>query len=351
MNVQLLVPIPADQMTPHFAAEKKSAARAARLAATCADAGRQAAERFRCTVVGCDKAFIRRYNLKVHLRRHTGEKPYTCMQPGCGKRFMWRSSMAHHYKSHVRRASTPPDSEMRTCSFTSASYEVGDKVGAQRNQSKNSGTKVKTTVLNTSAVNSDEEDEKQTMTYKQELQLQQLQDDDQDLSTSLASIGSNLSEPLSPRSSSSQSSLLSIDLSKYNHIAPVSNPQKGNSEDQGQRPGAMTIYSNDMPRKLMQRKSKFKQPMLNLVPELHAPENALRSVDKIKSTAETVQIQTESVSGMNDEVEPECMVHVTRCYDTEGVHDLWYDPAVFDFDSDATLHELRMDGVLDDDSK
>lgn len=59
-------------------------------------------ERHVCPVAGCGKGFERRYQLKVHMRRHTGETPYKCSVKGCNKQFKWRSSMAHHYKGHER---------------------------------------------------------------------------------------------------------------------------------------------------------------------------------------------------------------------------------------------------------
>jgi Zinc finger, C2H2 type len=59
-------------------------------------------EKYTCGVPGCGKEFERRYNLKVHTRRHTGDTPYTCPVVDCAKKFRWRSSMAHHIKSHER---------------------------------------------------------------------------------------------------------------------------------------------------------------------------------------------------------------------------------------------------------
>lgn len=46
-----------------------------------------------------NQTFERRYNLRVHMRRHTGETPYPCKQPGCSQMFKWRSSLAHHMKT------------------------------------------------------------------------------------------------------------------------------------------------------------------------------------------------------------------------------------------------------------
>jgi hypothetical protein len=65
--------------------------------------------KYSCEFPGCSKTFDRRYNLKVHGRRHTGETPYTCRVKGCSRTFKWRSSMSHHNKSHERLGELGPN--------------------------------------------------------------------------------------------------------------------------------------------------------------------------------------------------------------------------------------------------
>ncbi len=94
---------PSTDDKPHLPADRNATIVAAKLAASAIDPGRaHGRNRFPCTFPNCSLSFERRYNLKVHLRKHTNEKPYKCKEPGCNSAFKWRSSAKHHVSYHQR---------------------------------------------------------------------------------------------------------------------------------------------------------------------------------------------------------------------------------------------------------
>jgi len=83
----------------------------------------------RCPFDGCSKKFAKKYNLKIHVRRHTGELPFACGLLTCGKRFMWHSSFLRHQRSHEKRTKGRPKDGLRAGGGGAASAgAAGDDV-------------------------------------------------------------------------------------------------------------------------------------------------------------------------------------------------------------------------------
>ncbi|RIA96765.1 hypothetical protein C1645_353104 [Glomus cerebriforme] len=56
--------------------------------------------RFLCEYPGCMKRFKDNHHLKVHQRKHTGEKPFNCEYPGCKRKFSQKNNLKQHQRIH-----------------------------------------------------------------------------------------------------------------------------------------------------------------------------------------------------------------------------------------------------------
>lgn len=51
-----------------------------------------------CEWPGCNKKYVNKHSVKVHMLSHTGERPYACEWPSCNKKFKQKSNLDKHVK-------------------------------------------------------------------------------------------------------------------------------------------------------------------------------------------------------------------------------------------------------------
>ncbi|XP_013396692.1 zinc finger protein ZXDC [Lingula anatina] len=60
-----------------------------------------AAGKCKCPYEGCDKVFKKPVKLKIHMMKHTGERPFKCQENGCEWAFTTAYKLKRHMESHL----------------------------------------------------------------------------------------------------------------------------------------------------------------------------------------------------------------------------------------------------------
>jgi uncharacterized Zn-finger protein len=66
-----------------------------------ADTAQKPRKRHQCILQDCNKSFNTESHLEIHIRAHTGDKPFPCKAPGCGQSFSQLGNLKTHERRHT----------------------------------------------------------------------------------------------------------------------------------------------------------------------------------------------------------------------------------------------------------
>jgi uncharacterized Zn-finger protein len=88
---------------------------------------------YKCTQPGCDYAAAQNGNLIRHIRTHTGDKPYQCNQPGCSYAAAQKLNLIQHIKNRHHETMLPVTSTQQTTT-TAGTFPERQATASSNNQ-------------------------------------------------------------------------------------------------------------------------------------------------------------------------------------------------------------------------